>query len=164
MGRQVNYYMTAEDHRAFEERLRRASDFVAIRSRSPRSEPSIADLSQTCDTLFLYLVRPSQLPEVIMREIPTRQEYVVEGLYSPVVEYSRCYQGDRLIRRGRLYVQEGYYDDAGKWIVKDEAFLAWSRRLLATACRFFEGRRLSFFYLGEGAERARAAGFELTQA
>jgi hypothetical protein len=67
-----------------------------------------------------------------------------------------------MIRRGRLYFQGGYFDAAGKWIVKDEAFITWARRLRETARRFFKKRRIGFFYLGEGAEKAKAAGFELS--
>jgi hypothetical protein len=163
MGRQINYYMTAEDHRAFEQRLRRAGDFVAIRRKSKKRGPQVVDLSSALDAVYLCLVRRGDLPAVIAEEIPARGEYFVNELYSPVVQYTRCSQGDRVIRPGRLYTQEGYFDDAGRWVVKDEAFIAWSRRLQATARRFFKGRRYGSFYLGEGAERAKASGFELTQ-
>jgi hypothetical protein len=163
MGRQINFYLTAEDQVAFEEHLKKAGDFVAIRWKSDKPEPAVVDLSTQRSVLTLRLALPQHLSRVSMQPIRTRQEYSVDGLISPVVEYSRCPQEDRLIRRGRLYFQEGYFDAAGKWVVKDEVFITWARRLRETARRFFKRRRISFFYLGEGAEKARAEGFELSQ-
>jgi hypothetical protein len=163
MELQINFFLTAEDQVAFEEHLKKAGDFVAIRWKSDKPEPAVVDLSAHTGVLSLRLVLPQHLVKVSMQPILTRREYSVDGLISPVVEYSRCPQGDRLIRRGRLYFQEGYFDSAGKWVVKDEAFITWARRLRETARRFFKKRRISFFYLGEGAEEARAEGFELSQ-
>ena len=162
MELQINFFLTAEDQVAFEEHLKKAGDFVAIRWKSDKPEPAVVDLSAHTGVLSLRLVLPQHLVKVSMQPILTRREYSVDGLISPVVEYSRCPQEDRLIRRGRLYFQEGYFDAAGKWIVKDEAFVTWARRLRETARRFFKKRRISFFYLGEGAEKAKAAGFELS--
>jgi hypothetical protein len=161
MGRQINCYMTMEDHRAFEERLRRAGDFVAIRGKSNKPGPQAVDLSSALDTLFLYLVRPHDLPAVITEEIPARGEYSVSGLYSPVVEYMRCYQGDGFIRPGRLYFQEGYFDGSGRWVAKSDAFIAWARRLLRQARSFLAGRRDGFYYVGEKADVARCCGLQL---
>ena len=163
MGRQINFYLTAEDEVAFEEHLKKAGDFVAIRWKSDKPEPVVVDLSAQKSVLSLRLVLPQHLAKVSMQPILTRREYSIDGLVSPVVEYSRCPQEDRLIRRGRLYFQEGYFDAAGKWVAKDEAFISWARRLRETARRFFNKRRIGFFYLGEGAEKARAEGFDLSQ-
>jgi hypothetical protein len=163
MGRQINYYMTSEDHAAFEERLRRAGDFVAIRRRSDIPKPQAVDLSSNLDTLYLSLVRPDDLSAVITEEIPARREHYVSCLYSPVVEYSRCYQGDGFIRPGRLYFQEGYFDGAGRWVTKSDAFIAWARRLLRQAHTLLAVRRSSFYYVGERADMARSAGVELLQ-
>jgi hypothetical protein len=163
MGRQINYYMTSEDHAAFEERLRRAGDFVAIRSRSNKPGPQAVDLSSALNTIFLYLVRSHDLPAVIAEEIPARGEFSVSGLYSPVVEYMRCYQGDGFIRPGRLYFREGYFDQDGRWVTKNDAFIAWARRLLRQARSFLAGRRSSFYYVGERADAARSAGVQLLQ-
>jgi hypothetical protein len=163
MGRQINYYMTAEDHRAFEERLRRAGDFVAIRHKSKKPGPQAVDLSSSLDTLYLYLVRPDDLSAVITEEIPARGEYFVRGDLSPVVEHDRCFQGDGFIRPGRLYFEEKYVSKDRRWVAKNEDFIVWARRLLRQARGFFAGRRSSFYYVSEKADAARSRGVKLLQ-
>ncbi len=67
---------------------------------------------------------------------------------SPVIEFSGCHMDEMVIRRGRLYYVDAYYDQGAK-IQKDDDFLRWGKLALAGARRVL--RRIDGEYFGAGA-------------
>lgn len=137
MGRQVNFFLNAEDQKDFVELLGTWENLVFLPDRSLTGKATIPDQGfRTCesDDLSLYLVRKEDLHEVKFYFLPNQNCWYVDSLRSPVIQYSRCYATDSLIRRGRLYFQPGYYEESD-WVEKDHAFVAWADRIIKTVRR-----------------------------
>jgi hypothetical protein len=75
---------------------------------------------------------------------------MLDVLASPVIELSGCFFDGAILRRGRMYYVDGYYD-AGQWKVKPEAFRSWAKTIL-TRTRKALKKLPGFEYIGPGAE------------
>src|ERR1043165_7618856 len=122
MGHQLNFFLGPTDQIELETRLRNVDELVILHSRSPTDEPRIVETMNFSEDgkqwLFFHFVRLSDLSAVQIREVPAQRYWVVDILKSPVVEVNRCYYDGKILRRGRLYYVDGFYDAQDQWLEK----------------------------------------------
>jgi hypothetical protein len=80
--------------------------------------------------LYYYLVRRSDLVNVITEHVPAQGYWTVDVLRSPAVEFESCYFDGKLLRRGRVYYTDGYYGADKAWVAKPPDFLVWAKAVL----------------------------------
>jgi hypothetical protein len=101
--------------------------------------------------LHLFLARPEDVDAVVMRHVPTQGYWTVDVLYSPVVEFQRCYFDGKILRRGRAYFVDKYFGPNADVVQKPEAFRKWAQSVLGAIRRGLHRRGLD--YVGSDAER-----------
>lgn len=163
MGHQVNFYLDSEDTNALEQRLKSIEPFLVLHSRSPSATPLVLDSLNATENgkpwLFFYLVRPDDLKEVVCSHVPAQGYWSVDCLRSPAIEFTRCYKDSKIIRRGRIYFVDGFFDSDAVWQEKPDDFRAWAKKILTTTKRSLKKRGPE--YIGTGAEAWEASGREL---
>jgi hypothetical protein len=87
------------------------------------------------DWLHLFLVRPDDVEQVVARHVPAQGYWSVDALPSPVVEFQRCFFDGKVLRRGRVYFVENYYDSSGVLVQKPEPFRKWAQAVLGLVRR-----------------------------
>lgn len=131
MGRQLNFFMTHSDLMAVEARLKETTPLVILHSRSDRAAPQAVEsmLSQSVDPpwLYFYLVHPSAIGDISVRHVANQGYWTIDSLRSPVIEFNCCYSDAQIIRRGRIFYDENFYDDKGVLIAKPEEFCKWAK-------------------------------------
>lgn len=154
MGHQVNFYLDPSDTTAVEHVLRSLGPFYVLHSRSPAPEPRVFESLNVEENgqpwLFLYLVRPEDLHAVVTTHVPAQGYWSVDVLDSPVVEFDRCFFDGAILRRGRLYYVDGFYDARQQWQDKPESFRTWAKAVLAKTKKMLKRRNSD--YIGSGAE------------
>jgi hypothetical protein len=167
-SRQVNFYVHPEEQEWLEERLEGAGQFTIVRG---LDESGRAKLSSTTvikefgkEDLKIYLVRPEDVDRICSVGAPNRVERFVDDLRSPVVEFSRCYFDERVLRRGRLYMVDSYYDDFDRLTKKPADFVAWGRKLIDVVRNSLERRSDGDYVSGRAREVESKAGVRLTAA
>lgn len=119
-------------------------------------------LEQGQPWLYFFLVRADDVGSVVMRHVPAQGYWTVDVVKSPVIEFNRCFMGDHLLRRGRLYFLDTFYGVDGALVQKSDEFQNWAKSILRTTKRCL--KKTGAEYLGEDAERwLLAGGGELTQ-
>jgi hypothetical protein len=139
MGSRFTFCLTADDTAEYQRRLERAGDLVILAGISdqsgPRRWPELPVRDMGKEVLQLFLTQEAYVRDVVWYHVPTRNAWALDLLRSPVVEFSRAYYLDDVIRAGRAFFDSGYYDDTGRWQVKAGEFLKWAKLLLATGKR-----------------------------
>jgi hypothetical protein len=137
MGQQVNFYLTSDDMTGLMREFAKCGDFVALDSRPlqshPRSLPSIEYDERGEPGRYFYLTRPEFVASVKTYKVEHQDYWHIDDGYSPVIELIRCFSNERLIRRGRLYIIDHYYDEDGQKVMKPESFLHWAKCVFASA-------------------------------
>ncbi len=64
----------------------------------------------------------------------------MDVLRSPVIEYRRCFTDGKILRRGRLFFIEDYYDENERTVKKDTEFRDWARAMVARVRRIMKKR------------------------
>jgi hypothetical protein len=150
---QTNFFLTRNDLLSFERALRRAGDFTITAERTEGGRLHILDSLSIGDSRS-YLVRPQELTQILLRDVPTRGYKLVDVQRSPVIEFDRSSLRDDAFRRGRMYVMSTYLE--GETILrKNEDFLRWVTKLMSLARRKLKKDPASFFYYGEEAWQLR---------
>lgn len=133
MGRQITIYLLPSDTFLLEKCLKNTLDISFIEYDSSSESPKLTNSLEVPfmgeSWLTIYLTSPSQVKNVRYKNITSQGYWTVDSLYSPVVEFSRCYFDGEVLRTGRLFYDSGYYDDSGKWVEKDRDFLEWADKL-----------------------------------
>lgn len=162
MGHQINFFLGPNDELDLERRLRNVDELTVLHKRSPTPEPRVVNsMNLTQDGkqwLFLYLVRPADLIAVRTREVAAQGYWMVDDLTSPVVEAHRCYYDGKILRRGRLYYVDGFYDNQDSWVEKPMDFKTWTRRLFAAVRKPLTYDKRRGAYIGPEAAQMRLAG------
>jgi hypothetical protein len=134
MGRQANFWALPEDIEDLLVPIKGLHAVEVVHSRSPSAKPRIVGTLNFVENqhrwLDYFLVRREDLPQVAMEHISAQGYWVVDYVRSPVVEFSSCFFNERVLRRGRVYYNEGY-DEGSEWRLKPEAFRAWAARVVA---------------------------------
>jgi hypothetical protein len=154
MGRQVNFYMLADDLLEFEKILHSKENILLVEARLSAPELQIIDTLVVPEMgktpLLLYLVREKDIEEVIIKSV-AQKYWAIDILRSPVVELMRSYHNESIVRRGRLYFQPGFYDDNNCWMDKSQEFIKWANSLLRWVRQNYKRDSETGFYVGPGA-------------
>jgi hypothetical protein len=154
MSHQVNFYLDSQDLVDMEAAYTSLGPVAFLSDVSPTSAPlrvpSLIREVEGKPWLFFVLARPEDLGEIVMSP-PAHGRWSIDILKSPVVEFSRSFEGDGVIRRGRIYYTKGFYGSDGKWVDKPAEFLAWASVLTRRTKRGLT--RHDGDYIGKGAER-----------
>lgn len=134
MGKQVNFYMTADDERKFVEFVRSDRSVAIFKSVLPTTE--IADLSELPPPgepfwFSLCLWDKDHSPPPSLTYIKQQGHHCVEKIESEVIEFDRCVMDEGRLVRGRIWAEMNGWrrDDPATIINKSEAFSAWYERL-----------------------------------
>lgn len=136
-SRQLNFYLNLSDQHLFDQMLRANEQTKLCRYQTEQASPCFLESSiirkMGEEALKIVLVRKSDIENIQYRKIRDRNIYSIDTIRSPVIEFSRCYVADNIIRRGRLYFVKTHYDDKDILIKKSSDFLAWANQLLDEA-------------------------------
>lgn len=136
MGHQINFYITPKDTADIEQKLRSRVPLTILHSRSPSESPRVLDSLNFEENgqpwLSLYLVRPEDLEHVVMHYVSTQGYWTVEVMPSPVIEFDRCFFDHRILRRGRVYYTDGFYNENDIPTAKSGEFKAWAKTVFST--------------------------------
>jgi len=162
MGKQINFFLSRNDSANLERTLLELEPSILLDSRSRGPFPKPYDEDEELEggrrNLFLYLVRRDDLESVITNEVPTQGYWSILDLYSSVIEVTRCGDADNVLRRGRLYYIESYFDEKDKLVSKSDEFRTWAKRVLSKARRMLTYDKELSAYLGDEAIQMRKAG------
>jgi len=159
---QVNFYLTRDDQAELVKKLDPHGSFIYIARLSQDGSPQRVESAEIrqmgFEHLKIYVTQSQYIDRIIFKR--SANAAFVDELRSPVVEFSRCYQDDQLIRRGRLYFVNGYFDASGL-INKDDDFLKWGNSLMRRARRMLRKDPNSFEYFGPEALRLKEMGLKM---
>lgn len=115
------------------QRIHSVIDHCVLAWKSTTPLPSmlagVENIRMGVDDLTVYLCRKGEIDQVITRKIPGKDYWTIEERPSPVVEFTRCYEENGLVRRGRFYFQSTYYDERKQHVTKSEATCLLARQL-----------------------------------
>ena len=161
MGHQINFFLGQSDLVELETRLTRVGDLTILHSRSPKPEPKVVEsvnFTEDRKQWSFYLVRSADLNNVLIKEVVAQGYWVVNTLFSPVVELDRFHYDGQVLKRGRLYYVDGFYDPQGLWIEKPANFKAWAKRLFTAARKTLVYDKKLGAYIGPEAALMRISG------
>jgi hypothetical protein len=134
MGHQVNFHALPQDIEEIENVVRRIEPALVLHNRSPGIKPRVVDtlnLSENGERwLRYYFVRAADISNVVTERVPAQGYWTVDVIRSPVIEVTSCFFDGEILRRGRVYSVDGFYEENGVWKKKDEQFIAWSSRVM----------------------------------
>jgi hypothetical protein len=161
MGKQIQLYLLPEDAENFATRVR---TLLGVHLFSLRySDPEHRTAESPVITIegvsrISCLLAQSNRTELIARYVENQQHWVVNTLFSEVVEFSGCHWDHYSLKPGRLFFDQGFYDEAGQWRDKSEVFLEWANAVIDTAVKLFRNETSTDSYIGPSADKWRAAG------
>ena len=134
MGKQIEFYMMEADEARFAEFVRSTDDVCVFmdRMREAQIEPISTLPDRSVPGWFnLYLWNETISPPPKLRFVSEQEHYVVDFLWSEVIEFSRSSMEDNSLVRGRIWaVFNGWdLDDPSSVNVKSDAFAKWYKRL-----------------------------------
>lgn len=134
---QLNFHLSYQDSCLFDSRLFKVQDLVVVKVRSASNNPHVLEntiiKNMGKEPLKIMLVRESDLKSLVFRRVEKMGHFRIDTLKSPVIEYSRCFVSDEIIRRGRLYCQNSFFDENGDLRKKPAEFLKWRKRIFEKA-------------------------------
>lgn len=109
---QVNFFLTRIDQAELLTKLDPLGTFVYLESTARDGSLGILESAEInkmgSDRLTIFISLAKHVDEIILKQ--SSATMFIDDLRSPVVEFSRCYQDDHCIRRGRLYFAKSYFD------------------------------------------------------
>ena len=160
VGRQFSFFWGPEDQLPFEMALRETGDvaFLKERSRSPTAEVCSSSVISEFgkEWLGILVARSDDVGRIRFRPIRGRVDFSCDPVIEPIVEFSRCYVDNKIIRPGRLYRVDEYFDD-GDVIRKSATFIKWAEKLFDNGRAGLEMLRPGL-YAGFHASKLREAG------
>jgi len=159
---QLNFFLTDNDQAELLENLDPLGTFVYVESLSRDGSLGILESAEIkrmgTDGLKIFISLAKYVNEIILKQSSTAT--FVDDLRSPVVEFSRCYQDDQLVRRGRFYFAKSYFDRRAQ-VDKDQEFLEWGNSLVSRTRRLLKRDPESFAYFGREALRLKELGLRM---
>lgn len=161
MGKQINFYMLAEDETDFLQSAESVASLSVLSYTSPKDvfEP-LSRLPQKGEPgwfqLWLWSAERCQPP--IVRWVPQQSHFVIDGIDSEVVEFARSHQHETSVVRGRLWGEVNARDAAAK----SRSFVTWFESLIKVIKKNY--RKLpTGDYVGPAADEFVRAGGSLRQ-
>lgn len=164
MGRQVNFYMTAEDEQDFVSFVRsdKNAEFLNYISRSPQMQ--VLEQLPTSDEIFwagqfLWNREFSPLPS--MKFIEQQGYYIPDSHESEIIEFSRSHLDEGRLNQGRIWAEMNGWQrqDPATIIKKSEPFSKWFDRLANWIKRRSTRDSVGFYVLPGAAAFVQQGGY-----
>lgn len=134
MGRQINFYMTESDERAFMDYVRSGGKVAVFKCSMPTEKiPFLKELPPRGESfwwaLFLWDTANSSHPK--LDYIAEQDYYVVDSMTSEVIEFSRSYIDEGRLVRGRIWAEMVGWERGSPehTFEKSDSFKKWFNRL-----------------------------------
>lgn len=167
MGHQILFYLSDRDTSDLENNLFGIDETVVLLDRFRGPFPDCRDTTDIVEhgqrRYFFYLARHVDLDSIVTKEVAPQGYWTIDDLRSPVIEFSRSRVNSDVIKRGRLYYSDTYYNGTGGLISKPGEFLKWSKKILSDARRLLSYDQELRAYLGKEAKELRKSGVKLVQ-
>lgn len=168
MGKQVNFYMSADDERDFIEFVRADRNVGFFKYALPLPEIPLLEEMPTPDKPFwfsLFLWDRDRSPVPSVHFVKEQGYYVVNFIESEVIEFSRSFLDEGRLVRGRIWAEMNGWrqDDPATIIKKSDSFSKWFDRLAAWIKRRATRNAVGDYML-PGAATFAAQGGQLCQA
>jgi hypothetical protein len=165
MGRQVTFFMAREDEDAFLRFVQSTGNVALVPSVSSNNSFQPVDtLPETFSEGFwrqFWLWNRSITPSFRSEFVPEKGYYIINGLLSSLVEFSRSYIKDDTMYPGRIWAEFTVIDDETNDLgQKDRAFKNWYEDLAKWVRREFVHTGWMMF-AGPGALRFQEQGGKL---
>lgn len=108
MGKQVNFYMRPEDEKAFLDDANEVAALSVLAYMSPAEEfePLLVLPERSQPGWFqLWLWSEDKCQRPLVRWVWQQECYVIDGVDSDIIEFSRSHQSENSIVRGRLWAE-----------------------------------------------------------
>jgi hypothetical protein len=142
-------------------------EHVILKNRSrgpfPNCVPSTDLVENGNRWCFFYFARRADLDLIVTREVPTQGYWTVYELFSPVIEFGLGRFDGEVLRSGRLYYIDSYYDEKKTLVSKLADFIRWSKQLFSKARRQLTFDKGLHAYLGKEAVQMRNSGIQFKQ-
>jgi hypothetical protein len=159
---QLNFFLTKNDQAELLGKLDPLGSFRYVESMSQDGSPRMLETAEIgqmgSERLKIFVTQSNYINKILFEQL-TNAAFVDE-LRSPVIAFSRCYQDDQCIRRGRFYFVKSHFD-ARALINKDDDFLKWGNSLITRARRMLKKDPKSFEYFGPEALRLKGVGLKM---
>jgi hypothetical protein len=156
MSHQINFFITPKDTELLERKFRNIGPMLILHRISDSDKPKVIDsfgfVNQTTTWLYFYLVRPEDLGSVLMIHVPEQGHWVVDGLFSPTIEFYQSFFDYKVLRRGRIFYDDGYYQRDGKWADKNTAFIRWAKSIFSITRKSLK-KNSSGYFMGDHAQK-----------
>jgi hypothetical protein len=156
VSQQARLFLTSRDIRGLEATFRGCGELRVLAYRSSGPRPSqlltMTPTGEPDEWLTVFLCRPQDLGKIELREVPEQKYWTVDQMRSPVIEFSRSYHNEGIIRAGRIY-----FDTAGP-AREDADLLKWGVALVKSARRTLAHNVTLSGYVGPEAAQLAAAG------
>lgn len=163
MGKQVSFFMTVEDERAFLRFARLDRRVGILASTSTTVKPRVLDELLTKvepGWLLSYLCDMENGPPPRMERVGKQNYFVLDSAKSEVIEISRSFRDDNWLRNGRLFAAMDYWESYQPPVVgtKSKTFQEWYRRLASWIRRTAVRKKDSYFVMPGAAKFADEGG------
>jgi hypothetical protein len=159
---QLNFFLTRIDQEELLTKLDPLETFVYLESTARDGSLRILESAEInkmgSDRLRIFISLAKYVDEITLEQ--SSATMFIDDLRSPVVEFSRCYQDDQCIRRGRFYFAKSYLDRRAL-VYKDQEFLEWGNSLISRARGILKKEPESFAYFGREAFRLKGLGLKM---
>lgn len=166
MGHQISFFLSPNDTLEIERELLSIGEGVILHSRSRGPYPRIIDSTDLIEDghqwLFFCFARSVDLDFLVNEEIRTQGYWSINTIKSPVIEFTRSFFDGRVLKTGRLYCDNFYYDESTNLVRrKSQDFSDWAKRILSKAKRLLTYDKEFHAYLGDEAIELHKVGIEL---
>ena len=136
MGKQIRFFMTAEDEREFAQFVREDSDamFIARQTRTSNilefSYPEEADHSEHVQHRTALCIWNKRICGKVTMVQYSPESFLVRGINEELIEFSRCFLHGRTMVAGRLYADMYSLDESAQQLIrKGIEFERWYNKL-----------------------------------
>lgn len=165
MGKQVNFYMTGKDEQEFLQFVKTTGDTVILPYTSP--SPEFLPVQKVPEPLSgrfwgdFWLFNRSVSSNLVVEFISKQGYYTIDGLQSSVIEFSRSFVKEGILKRGRIWAEITRLDKEKRVLLpKEVEFKEWYEVVAKWIRRRFN-RLPSGFYAGPGTLEFRKRGGKL---
>jgi hypothetical protein len=150
---QINFFLTMNDQADLLAKLDPLGEVVYLESISEHGVLQVLKSAEIkyvgAERLKIFMTRSRYVDRIVLDQSQTAA--FADIARSPLVEFSRCYQDQQLIRRGRFYFVKDFTDQHGAIVRKDEEFVRWGNMLVSSARRLLKRDSTSLAYFGSEA-------------
>lgn len=169
MGKQINFYMHGDDELQFLAAARQRAEVLVLpyRSATEKFEP-LKDLPQAGEAFAygVWLWSPTECAPYEVEWVEPQRSYYVNRFASEVIEFSRSFEDEGALVRGRIWAEMVAIDpeDPNSFIRKSASFEKWFDSLVRWIKKNYEKVDGPIpEYVGHGAAKFKREGGKLKQ-